>query len=105
MFKPLLTTLILSVSLPLSAQTLSLVDSCVELVNIYESKNQVKVFAAQTTSLSESLRAGYCLGVLQEYSQNQYCRKDWFKKAEFIAKFQTQTDMISERQLLKMTCK
>ena len=54
-----------------NAKKLSLVDSCVELINIYDSKSSKRLLAAQTTSLSESLRAGYCLGVIDQYEKSE----------------------------------
>jgi|GEM_PF-1126811 len=86
---------------------LSLVESCAELMNIYSSKNEQRFMAAQTTSLSESLRAGYCLGVLEQYAETEYsCRSDWFKRAEFIAKYnlELESNRLSDRKLLKLSC-
>jgi hypothetical protein len=87
------------------AKSLPLVESCVELVNIYDSRNSQRLLAAQTTSLSESLRAGYCLGVLNEYAKSEYrCRTDWFRRAEFIASYSQESDQPSERKILKLSC-
>ena len=88
-----------------SAKSLSLTDSCAELINIYASKNEKHLLAAQTTSLSESLRAGYCLGVIEQYAKSEYhCRSDWFKRAEFIAKYALEENSPSERKLLRLSC-
>ncbi|NNN61673.1 hypothetical protein FKQ60_12725 [Vibrio sp. A11] len=82
-----------------------LVDSCAELVNIYASKHKRHLLAAQTTSLSESLRAGYCLGVIDQYAKSQYrCRSDWFTRAEFIARYALEENPPSERDLLRLSC-
>ncbi|PKH02094.1 hypothetical protein CXF72_13335 [Psychromonas sp. MB-3u-54] len=87
------------------AKQLPLIDSCVELVNIYDSRNEQKFLAAQTTSLSEGLRAGYCLGVLQENAKNEYrCSNDWFKRAKFIAAQQGFKRPFSENKLLDKSC-
>jgi len=87
------------------AKPISLVESCVELVNIYESKNSQRLLAAQTTSLSEGLRAGYCLGVLTNSADFEYnCRSDWFRRAEFIATFSQENNRPSERKILKLSC-
>lgn len=87
------------------AKSLPLVESCVELVNIYESKNSQRLLAAQTTSLSESLRAGYCLGVLEQYSESKYgCRSDWFRRAQFIATYAEESIPLSEKKLLTLSC-
>ncbi len=82
----------------------SLIEGCNELVNIYKSKNKKHLLAAQTTSLTESLRAGFCLGVIKEYSKNHRCRSDWFDRAKFIAKFYEERDRISETSILKQSC-
>ncbi len=88
-----------------SAKSLPLVDSCAELVNIYASKNKRHLLAAQTTSLSESLRAGYCLGVIDQYAKSQpRCRSDWFTRAEFIARYAREQHPPSERDLLRLSC-
>ncbi len=88
-----------------SAKSLPLVESCAELINIYVSKNEQHLLAAQTTSLSESLRAGYCLGVLEQYEKSKYnCRSNWFKRAEFIAKYVLEENHPSESKLLRLSC-
>lgn len=87
------------------AKSLSLIESCVELVNIYDSKNSQHLLAAQTTSLSESLRAGYCLGVIEQYAKSEYgCRSDWYERAQFIARESLKQNPLSERKLLRLSC-
>ena len=87
------------------AKSLPLVESCVELVNIYESRDSQRLLAAQTTSLSESLRAGYCLGVLNEYAKSEYrCRADWFRRAKFVASYSQESNQLSERKILELSC-
>lgn len=88
-----------------SATTLSLVESCAELMEIYVSKNEKSLWAAQTTSLSEGLRAGYCLGVIEQYAKSTAnCKADWFKSAEFIATFTQETIPPSDDELLSRSC-
>ncbi|BBB29879.1 hypothetical protein [Neptunomonas japonica] len=97
--------LILMLSVPVAASELSITDSCAELVNIYKSHKEQRFLAAQTTSLSEGLRAGYCLGVLEQYSKNHYrCRSNWFKRAKFIAQQQGLDSYFSEQELLEKSC-
>lgn len=94
-------------SLPMAsnAKEITLVDSCVELINIYESKSSVRLLAAQTTSLSESLRAGYCLGVIDQYDKSGYdCRSDWYERAQFIAREALKERQLPERKLLELSC-
>ena len=97
--------LVALLSIPVSAAELSLTDSCAELVNIYKSRQEQRFLAAQTTSLSEGLRAGYCLGVLEQYSKNHYrCRSNWFKRATFIARQQGLDSYFNEKELLEKSC-
>lgn len=82
----------------------SLIDSCGELVSIYKSRNEKRLLAAQTTSLAESLRAGYCIGVLQENARQQrYCRHNWFERATLIAQMKDWKGF-SEEELLERSC-
>lgn len=105
--KILLTILLLSLPIITTAKSLPLIESCHELVKIYKTHDKKALLAAQTTSLSESLRAGYCLGVLKEYSIQTpypYCRSDWFKRATFIAKYLSEQSPPNERKLLELSC-
>ncbi|MGY5451437.1 hypothetical protein ACVFI8_10900 [Agarivorans sp. MS3-6] len=103
--KILLATLVLSTSTSVLAKPVDLTESCTELVNIYQSKHKQQLFAAQTTSLSESLRAGYCLGVLTEFAESHYsCGSDWFKRAKFIAAYSSKASHPKERKLLELSC-
>jgi hypothetical protein len=44
-----------------------LLDGCNEVVNIYNKNQEKKLWAGLTTSNSESLKAGYCMGVMTAY--------------------------------------
>ncbi|MGF1749536.1 hypothetical protein [Vibrio cionasavignyae] len=100
----LILTLCLAPALSL-AKAPSLTESCVELISIYASKNEKHLLAAQTTSLSESLRAGYCLGVIEQHAKAEYgCRSNWFKRAEFIAKYALEERPPSEQKILRLSC-
>ncbi|MBR9883491.1 MAG: hypothetical protein GYB21_07460 [Oceanospirillales bacterium] len=82
----------------------SLVESCGELISIYKSRTEKRLLAAQTTSLAESLRAGYCIGVLQEYARaNRFCRRSWFERATLIAQIKD-WNSFSEEELLERSC-
>jgi hypothetical protein len=76
-----------------------LVRSCQEAVDIYSSYDQTSTFAAVRTSLSEALRAGYCIGVLEQYSKTgAYCvlgRSNWFEMAQAIAAISMTDDELS----------
>ncbi len=77
-------------SLPLQASQANtdaarLIDGCRELVNIYGKRDELRFAAAQFTSLSEAMRAGYCRGVLDEYQRKNTCNtNDWREQANTI---------------------
>lgn len=106
----LLLTLALA-SLPMQASQAStdparLVESCAELVDIYEKRDQLRFAAAQTTSLSEAMRAGYCRGVLDEYRRHYQCRtSDWRDQAQIIASHSlSQLEALDVDDLLAKAC-
>lgn len=76
-----------------------LVDSCREVVEIFNARDETSFLASQRTSLAESMRAGYCIGVLQQYSKNaSYCRygrSNWFEMAKAIAAISTPEKRLS----------
>lgn len=78
-------------SLPLQASQTNteasrLIDGCRELVSIYDKRDELRFAAAQLTSLSEAMRAGYCRGVLDEYQRKTTCNtNDWREQANTIA--------------------
>ncbi len=65
---------------------LLLVKSCREVLEIFKSRDEKKFLAAQRTSLSEAMRAGYCIGAVQNFnceSSRKY--GNWLVKARSIA--------------------
>ncbi len=62
-----------------------LIEGCAEAIQIYEDNQRYRWQAATMTSLSESLRAGYCRGVIDEYDRNHHCGGDWLERARYIA--------------------
>ncbi len=83
-----------------------LIQSCQELVGIYAKRDQQRLLAGPTTGLSEALRAGYCMGVADEYRRHYPCATDdWFKQAQRIAElplsFGARTSVDA---LLEMSC-
>lgn len=66
-----------------------LVQSCQEAVDVFSSHEKTGYLAAYRTSLSEALRAGYCIGVLEQFSDaySEYCSGNtgWFENAKRIA--------------------
>ncbi len=108
-FIPLLTLAL--ASLPMHASQAStdparLVESCAELVDIYVKRDQLRFAAAQTTSLAEAMRAGYCRGVLDEFRRHYQCKNnDWRDQAEIIARHSpTQLEELDVDDLLAAAC-
>lgn len=66
-----------------------LVESCKEAMDIFASQEETGYLAAYRTSLSEAMRAGYCIGVIEQYSHNYepFCggSSRWFEIAQRIA--------------------
>ena len=69
-----------------------LIKSCREAIEIFENKSEKRFLAAQMTSVSEAMRAGYCIGVLEQYNkENHYCSygdidvRNWYQMAKIIA--------------------
>ncbi|MBE0364097.1 hypothetical protein PULV_a1652 [Pseudoalteromonas ulvae UL12] len=76
-----------------SEDTAFLQSSCREVIEIYSRKQEVGKYAALHTSMSEAMRAGYCIGVLQQYIKHspsckdrRYRRSSWFDLAQAIVK-------------------
>lgn len=64
----------------------SLVHNCKELVSIYAKRDEQRLLAGVSTSVSSALRAGRCIGVLDEYRRHSGCAtSDWFIQAQRIA--------------------
>lgn len=83
-------TLLLALALPqvstAADDSTKLVQGCKELTAIYSSRQQQRLMAAATTSLSEAMMAGYCMGVVSEYQRRSYCQAtDWHELASRIA--------------------
>lgn len=63
-----------------------LVQGCQELVAIYSNHDERRLMAGVTTSVSEAMRAGYCMGVINEYQRTTLCGvRDWHVLASRIA--------------------
>ena len=68
--------------------------SCTEVTEIFDRKQEPGKYAALHTSVSEAMRAGYCIGVLQQYIKSSpsckkrygyYKKSNWFDLAQTIA--------------------
>lgn len=75
--------------IPIEDNAAFLVSACREVVEIYDKHGEAKLLASQRTSLHEGIRAGYCMGVTQQYRKHAYnCdsySRSWFEMAEKIA--------------------
>jgi len=83
-----------------------LIQSCQELVSIYTEVDQLRTVAKVTTSFSEALRAGYCMGRADEYRRNYECATDdWFEQAKRIAAMPAAfSSRTSVDELLELSC-
>lgn len=73
--------------------TAFLQSSCREVIEIFNKKQETGKYAALHTSMSEAMRAGYCIGVLQQYIKTppkcknkygNYRALNWFDLAQII---------------------
>lgn len=69
-----------------------LVQACQEAVSVYKSRDEQRQLSSVRTSMSEAMRAGYCIGVLQQYikqnstcSYSRYRKSNWYTLAQSIA--------------------
>jgi len=83
-----------------------LIQSCQELVDIYAKRDQQRLLAGVATGLSEALRAGYCMGVVDEYRRRYECATDdWFTQAQRVAEMPVSFGpRTSVDELLEMSC-
>ena len=84
-----------------------LINSCKEAIAIYSKKNnEMKSYAALTTSLSEAFEGGYCMGAIQAYLsvENYYCGSgNWHDSAKHIASLDPD-EYSSSSKILKQAC-
>lgn len=83
--------------------------SCREVVEIFENKDQSGSYAALHTSMAEAMRAGYCIGVLQQYSKQShrcyssgYRSSNWFEMAKTIANISMGKQELRRAQVSKL---
>ncbi len=77
-------------------------ENCQELIAIYNKKGDQRLFAGMSTSVSEAMRAGICLGMIEEHTNHSRCSRDWYDMAEIIA---VENDsQKSAEDLLEMSC-
>ncbi|MGI2169228.1 hypothetical protein ACROAE_03355 [Shewanella sp. MF05960] len=85
--------------------------SCRDAVEIFDGKGKTGKYAVMHTSMAEAMRAGYCIGVLQQYNKqshscnsSRYRRSNWFDMATTIANLSIGADefrRVSVEQLLE----
>ena len=101
--------LLTSLSIPVaqaSEDPQHLIQSCQELVDAYTDADQLSTIAKVASSFSEALRAGYCMGRVDEYRRSYECATDdWFEQA---ARIVDMSESLSTRptvdELLEYSC-
>lgn len=79
-----------------------LIQSCQELVDAYTEADQLRTIAKVASSFSEALRAGYCMGRVDEYRRSYECATDdWFEQAARIAEI---PESLTVDELLEHSC-
>jgi hypothetical protein len=79
-----------------------LIQSCQELVDAYTEADQLRTIAKVASSFSQALRAGYCMGRVDEYRRSYECATDdWFEQAERIAEM---PESLTVNELLEHSC-
>lgn len=83
-----------------------LIQSCQELVDVYTDADQLRTIAKVTSSFSEALRAGYCMGRVDEYRRSYECAtEDWFEQAKRISEMpESFSARTTVNELLEHSC-
>lgn len=83
-----------------------LIQSCQELVDVYTDADQLRTIAKVASSFSEALRAGYCMGRVDEYRRSYECATDdWFEQATRIAELpESFSSRTTVDELLEHSC-
>lgn len=88
-----------------SADGKMLIQSCREAVKLFENRDEPSILSGFTTSLSEAMRAGYCIGMIEQYlSMTGNCNgfvTSWKPVAELIAKQNENSFPRSSQRLLE----
>lgn len=94
--------------IPIEEGAAFLVEACREVVEIFDKRSKAKLLAGQRTSLNEGIKAGYCMGVTKQYSEQakgcDYFERDWFQMAEKIADTnltESELNWISKNSILR----
>ena len=81
-----------------------LIQDCSEYVAIYNARERKSFFAGISTSVSEALRAGICLGHLREHGSHRNCHIKYYKQALYISQTNPEEYSSSEK-LLRASCR
>jgi hypothetical protein len=78
-----------------------LIQACQKATEVFNARNEKRFLASQTTSLADALRAGYCLGALEQFqcSWGGHKEKPTFDTARKIA---AMSETLSEHQNLQV---
>ena len=81
-----------------------LLQSCREAVELFDPKGNLGDYAALHTSMSEAMRAGYCIGVVKQYIQGSHsCDSKRNKNARWLEIATMLANVSMGRQALKKT--
>lgn len=76
-----------------------MIEACKEVMEIYKARDEKRFMASQRTSLAEAMRAGYCIGALQQMNcRNRHSTNHWMKAAQLIAQLDVN---LRDNQILK----
>ena len=82
------------------------VQGCREVLGIYANRDKQRLLAGLTTSPTEALRAGYCIGAISEYQRERECfTNDWYEQAQRISEMSDYAiNGASVEELLETSC-
>ncbi|PHR17747.1 MAG: hypothetical protein COA41_11565 [Sphingopyxis sp.] len=106
----LLAACLASLSVPSIASAIDdhehFVQGCREVLVIYANRDKQRLLAGLTTSPTEALRAGYCIGAISEYQRERECfTNDWYEQAQRISEMSDYAiNGASVEELLETSC-
>lgn len=80
---------------PITSDTL--IESCRELVSIYNKKGEQRFLAGLSTSVAEAMRAGICRGMIEEHANHSRCLAGWHTMAKSIAMMEP--DLVAKKPI------
>jgi len=87
----------------------TLVNSCAELVVIYDESEKKSLYASISTSVAEAMRAGICRGMIEEHEKHKGrsyrgCSNSWREQALIIAQHDLESSPYDLEELLDEAC-